>query len=88
MSNDIHAEQAMTNENNRRGKRKGAGEMNVSPIERESIERGIALNQIQIAQKMFPAGESDDKIHSYARITPEQLEEIREENSSTIHRYA
>ena len=71
--------------------------MYVSLMERKGIEkgmekgiekgiaRGIALNQIQMARKMLAAGEPDDKILAYAEITPEQLEKIREENSSSIH---
>ena len=69
--------------------RKEAGDMYVSLMERKGIEkgiaRGIALNQIQIARKMLAAGEPDDKILAYAQISPEQLEKIREENSSSIH---
>ena len=63
--------------------------MYVSLMERKGmakgIARGIALNQIQIARKMLAAGEPDDKILAYAQISPEQLEKIREENSSSIH---
>ena len=74
-------------------KRKEAGDMYVSLMERKGmekgmekgIEKGIALNQIAMARKMLAAGEPDDKILSYAEITPEQLEKIREENSSSIH---
>jgi len=51
----------------------------------KGISRGIALNQIAMAQKMLAAGEPDDKILAYAEISPEQLEKIREENSSSIH---
>ena len=51
----------------------------------KGIEKGMALKQIAMARKMLAAGEPDDKILAYAEITPEQLEKIREENSSSIH---
>ena len=51
----------------------------------KGIEKGMALKQIAMARKMLAAGEPDDKILSYAEITPEQLVEIREGNSSSIH---
>ena len=70
-------------------KRKEAGDMYVSLMERKGIEkgiaRGIALNQIQMARKMLVAGEPDDKILAYAEITPEQLEKIRREDHPTAH---
>lgn len=77
--------------------RKEAGDMYVSLMERKGIEKGMekgiekgiekgmALKQIAMTRKMLAAGEPDDKILAYAEITPEQLEKIREENSSSIH---
>ena len=63
--------------------------MYVSLMERKGIEKGIekgmALKQIAMARKMLAAGEPDDKILAYAQISPEQLEKIHEENSSSIH---
>jgi len=65
--------------------RKETGSMYVSLMERKGMEKGMALKQIAMARKMLAAGEPDDKILAYAEITPEQLEKIREENSSSIH---
>jgi DNA-binding transcriptional regulator YiaG len=50
------------------------------------MEKGMALKQIAIARKkMLPAGEPDAKIFSYAKITPEQLEQIRKEENLSVH---
>ena len=65
--------------------RKETGSMYVSLMERKGMEKGMALKQIAMARKMLAAGEPDDKILAYAEISPEQLEKIREENSSSIH---
>ena len=62
-------------------KRKEAGTMYVSLMERKGIQKG----KIAMARKMLVAGEPDDKILSYAEITSEQLDQIRREEHPTAH---
>jgi len=51
----------------------------------KGIEKGMLLKQIAMARKMLAAGEPDDKILTYAEITPEQLGQIRREEHPTAH---
>ena len=70
-------------------KRKETSEMYVSLIERKGIkkgvEQGIQQGKIEIIREMLDAGESEDRILRYARITPEQLERIRRGEQPTLH---
>ncbi len=59
--------------------------MYVSLMERKGMEKGMALNKIQIARKMLAAGEPGSKILMYAEITPEQLDQIRREEHPTAN---
>ena len=70
-------------------KRKETGEMYVSLMERKGIkkgvEQGIQQGKIEMIREMLDAGESEDRILRYARITPEQLERIRRGEQPTLH---
>ena len=74
-------------------KRKETGDMYVSLMERkgikkgveQGIQQGIQQGKIEMIREMLDAGESEDRILRYARITPEQLERIRRGEQPTLH---
>ena len=67
-------------------KRKEAGEMYVSLMERKGIKKGleqgtqqgILQSKIEIIREILRWGDSDEKILSCARISSEELAEIKE----------
>ena len=73
-------------------KRKETGDMYVSLMERkgikkgveQGIQQGIQQGKIEMIREMLDAGESEDRILRYARITPEQLERIRRGEQPTL----
>ncbi len=64
-------------------KRKETGEMYVSLLERKGIkkglEQGIQQSKVEMIREMFRWGESDENILACARISSEELAEIKEQ---------
>ena len=64
-------------------KRKEAGDMYVSLMERKGIKKGIQQGiqqgKIEMIREMLRWGDSDEKILACARISSEELAEIKEQ---------
>ncbi len=54
--------------------RKEETSMYISLMER----KGMKKKKLHVARRMFQAGESEEKILFYTEITPEELEDLRE----------
>ena len=65
----------------RKGMEKGMEKGRMEGLEK-GLEKGMEKGKIEVARAMLADGEPEAKILRYARITPEQLREIREGASS------
>ncbi len=61
----------------------------VSLMERKGIEKGlqqgIRQEKIEMIREMLHAGEPEERILRYARISPEELEQIRRDELPSVH---
>ena len=63
--------------------------MYVRLMERKGIEKGlqqgIRQEKIEMIREMLHAGEPEERILRYARISPEELEQIRRDELPSVH---
>jgi hypothetical protein len=59
--------------------------MYVSLMERRGIEKGILREKTAMIREMLLSGEPEEKILRYARITRDQLDNIREQTKPPVN---
>ncbi|HOO63861.1 MAG TPA: hypothetical protein PK364_08055 [Synergistaceae bacterium] len=65
----------------RKGMKKGVEKGIEKGIEK-GMKKGVEKEKLNMARRMLEAGESEDKILLYTRITPEELRELREKRNA------